>query len=107
MLVDQPSVAIAQPFVVVCGSVFGTMIGTVLAQLFGSGPEVAMLAALTAAILLPLLRVLYPPGIALAMCPALLHLGSWLAVEVVLPFTLVAVISSALLSRLVSGWPRS
>ena len=106
MLVYQPSVAIAQPVVVVCGSVFGTLIGTVLALLLGSGPEVAMLAALTAAIVLPLLRALHPPGIALAMCPALLHLGSWFAVEVVLPFTPVAVISSALLSRLVSGWPR-
>jgi CBS-domain-containing membrane protein len=106
MLVYQPGVAIAQPVVVVCGSVFGTMIGTVLALLLGFGPEVATLAALTSALVLPLLRVLHPPGIALAMCPALLHLGSWFTVEVVLPFTLVAVISSALLSRLLSGWPR-
>jgi membrane protein YqaA with SNARE-associated domain len=39
MLVHQPGVAIAQPVVVVCGSVFGTMIGTVLALLLGFGPK--------------------------------------------------------------------
>jgi len=65
-----------------------------------------MLAALTAVIMLPLLRVFHPPGIALAMCPALLHSGAWFPVDVVLPFTLATVISSALLSCLLSSWPR-
>jgi hypothetical protein len=40
------------------------------------------------------------------MCPALLHSGAWFAIQVVLPFTLSAVISRAVLSRLVSNWPR-
>jgi hypothetical protein len=61
---------------------------------------------LTAMIMLPLLRVFHPPGVALAMCPALLHCGAWFAILVVLPFTLAAVISCAVLSRLVSSWPR-
>jgi hypothetical protein len=58
------------------GSVSGTTIGTLLGLLLGFGPSVAMLAALTAAIMLPLLRVFHPPGIALAMCLALLHSGA-------------------------------
>jgi hypothetical protein len=56
-------------------------------------PGGALLAALTAVIMLPLLRVFHPPGVALAMCPALLHSGTWFAILVVLPFTLAAVIS--------------
>ena len=90
----------------VCGSLLGAAIGTVLSALLGYGPGVALLAALTAMIMLPLLRVFHPPGVALAMCPALLHSGAWFAILVVLPFTLAAVISCAVLSRLVSSWPR-
>src|SRR5258708_7540236 len=56
--------------------------------------------------MLPLLRVFHPPGIAPAICPALLHRGAKFPVDAVLPFTLAAVISSALLSRLLSCWPR-
>jgi HPP family len=82
------------------------LIGTVLSVLVGFGPGVALLAALTAMIMLPLLRVFHPPGVALAMCPALSHCGAWFAILVVLPFTLAAVISCAVLSRLVSSWPR-
>ena len=48
----------------------------------------------------------HPPGVALAMFPALLHPGPWFAVRVVLPFTLAAVISSAVMCRLLSSWPR-
>jgi CBS-domain-containing membrane protein len=106
ILVYQPDVSIAQPVAVVCGSLLGAAIGTVLSVLFGFGPGVALLAALTAMIMLPLLRVLHPPGVALAMCPALLHTGAWFAILVVLPFTLAAVISCAVLSRLLSTWPR-
>jgi CBS-domain-containing membrane protein len=91
---------------VVCGSLFGAAIGTVLSVLLGFGPGVALLAALTAMIMLPLLRVFHPPGVALAMCPALLHCGAWFAILVVLPFALAAVISCAVLSRFVSSWPR-
>jgi len=90
---------------VVCGSVLGAAIGTLLSLIFGFSPGIAVLAALAAVIILPLLRVFHPPGIALAMCPALLHLGPWFAVEVVLPFTLAAVTSWALISRLLRGLP--
>jgi CBS-domain-containing membrane protein len=106
ILVYQPNVSIAEPIAVVCGSLLGATIGAVLSVLVGFGPGVALLAALTAMIMLPLLRVFHPPGVALAMCPALLHCGAWFAILVVLPFTLAAVISCAVLSRFVSSWPR-
>jgi hypothetical protein len=89
----------------VCGSLLGT-IGAALSVLLGFGPGVALLAALAAMIMLPLLRVFHPPGVALAMCPALLHSGAWFAVLVVLPFTLAAVISCAALPRATANSPR-
>ena len=106
ILLYSPSVSIAQPFAVVGGSVLGAAIGTVLSMFFGFGPGVAMMASLTVLIVLPSLRAFHPPGIALAMFPFLLHPGPWFAVRVVLPFTLAAVISSAVMSRLLSSWPR-
>ena len=106
ILLYLPSVSIAQPFAIVCGSVLGAAIGTVGSMFLGVGPGVAIVAALTALIVLPLLRAFHPPAIALAMMPALLHPGPWFAVEVVLPVTLAAVISSAVMSRLLSSWPR-
>ena len=104
VLVYPPNVPIAQPIAVVFGSVFGAAIGIVLSVLLGFGPGIALLAALTAMIILPLLRVSHPPAVALAMCPALLHSGPRFAFVVVLPFTLVAVISRSGLSCLVSNW---
>ena len=106
ILVYQPNVSIAQPIAVVSGSLLGAAIGTVLSVLVGFGPDVALLAELAAMIMLPFLRVFHPPAVALAMCPALLHCGAWFAILVVLPFTLAAVTSCAVLSRLVSSWPR-
>ena len=38
ILVYQPSVSIAQPIAVVCGSLFGAAIGTVFSVLLGFGP---------------------------------------------------------------------
>jgi CBS domain-containing membrane protein len=106
ILVYLPGVSIAQPLPVVCGSGAGAALGTGPTALLGFGPGVAMVAALSAAIVLPLLRVFHPPGIALAMYPALLHPGPWFAGEVVLPFTLAAVTSAALMSRMLPGFPR-
>ena len=106
ILLYLPNVAIAQPFAIVCDSTFGAAIGTMLRVLLGAGPGVAMAAALTALIVLPLVRAYHPPGVALAMYPALLHPGLWFAVQVVLPFTLAAVISAAVMSRLLRSWPR-
>ena len=106
ILAYLPEVAIAQPFAVVCGSVAGAAIGTGLTMVLGFGPGVAMLAALSATIVLPLLRIFHPPGIALAMYPALLHPGPLFAVQMVLPFTLAAVISAAAMSRMLPSFPR-
>jgi hypothetical protein len=106
ILVYLPNTAVAQPITVVCGSVLGAATGTPLSLVLGSGAGAALLSALAAMIMLPLLRVFHPPAAALAMCPALLHLGPWFALEVVLPFILAAVISSAVISRLLAGLPR-
>ena|SRR5579871_2742279 len=105
ILVYLPNTPVARPMTVVGGSVFGAAIGTVFSLVLGSGAGVAMLAALAAMIVLPMLRVFHPPGAALAMCPALLHLP-WFSVEVVLPFTLVAVISWAVINRQLRWLPR-
>ena len=106
ILLYLPKVSIAQPFAVVCGSTVGAAIGTALTLALGFGPSIAMAAALAALIALPLLRAYHPPGVALAMYPALLHPGRWFAIEVVLAFTLAAVISAALMSRKLRSWPR-
>jgi CBS domain-containing membrane protein len=106
ILLYLPDVSIAQPFTIVFGSTLGAAIGTVLSVFLGFGPEIAIVAALTALIALSLLRAYHPPGVALAMYPPLLHPGLWFAVQVVLPFTLVAVISAALMSRLLGSWPQ-
>jgi CBS domain-containing membrane protein len=60
ILVYQPNVSMAKPVAVVCGSLLGAAIGIGLSLLLGFGPGVALLAALTAAIMLPLLRVFHP-----------------------------------------------
>jgi hypothetical protein len=113
ILVYQPNVSIAQPIAMVCGSFLGAAIGTVLCALLGFGPRRGVAGgahcddhAGLAMIMLALLRIFHPPGIALAMCPALLHSGAWFPILVVPPFKPAAVISCAVLSRLVSSWPR-
>jgi hypothetical protein len=53
----------------------------VLSLFLGFGPAIAMVAALTAFVALPLLRAYHPPGVTLAMYPALLHPGVWFAVQ--------------------------
>ena len=73
ILLYLPDVSIAQPFAIVVGSTVGTAIGTLLSVLFGFGAATAALAALAALIVLPLLRAYHPPGVALALYPALLH----------------------------------
>ena len=56
ILVYLPNTPVAQPVAVVCGSVFGAATGTGFSLALGSGAGVAMLAALAAMIMLPLLR---------------------------------------------------
>ena len=65
-----------------------------------------IVAAVAAFGILNLIHAYHPPGVALAMYPLLLHPGDWFPLIVVLPFTVVAVGSAAVLSRLVEGWPR-
>jgi CBS-domain-containing membrane protein len=104
ILVYLPNASVAQPIAVVCGSVFGAAIGTVFSLLLGVGAGVAILAAITTMVLLPLFRIFHPPGVALAMCPALLHLGLLFPIQIVLPFTLAAVISWTVINRLLEAW---
>lgn len=105
ILLYLPEVSIAQPVAVVAGCTAGAAIGTMLQLWLGVGATTAALGAVVALTVLPLLRIYHPPGVALAMYPALLHPGIWFAVRLVLPFTLAAVLSASLLSRWVPGWP--
>jgi CBS-domain-containing membrane protein len=106
ILLYLPQVAIAQPMAIIAGCTLGAGIGTAFSAFVGFGPGVAVVAALAALVALPLLRAYHPPGVALAMYGPLLHPGPWFAVQVVLPFTLCAVISAVAMSRVLRGWPR-
>jgi CBS-domain-containing membrane protein len=106
ILVYLPQVSIAQPLAIVMGCTVGAVIGTVLSLFIGFGPGVAVLGALVALITLHLARVYHPPGVALAMYAPLLHPGLWFPVEIVLPFTVSAVISAMMMSRPLRGWPQ-
>ena len=64
------------------------------------------MAAIVALITLHVARVYHPPGVALTMYGPLLHPDLWFPVEVVMPFTLCAVISATMMSRLLPGWPQ-
>jgi CBS-domain-containing membrane protein len=65
----------------------------------------AIVAAVLAFGVINLIHAYHPPGVALAMFPVLLHTGHWFPLVVVLPFTVIAAGSAALLSRLVGEWP--
>ena len=106
ILLNLSDVPIAHPVALVGGSTLGAALGTGLALALGGGPAVAALCAVLALGLLVALRLYHPPGVALAMYPALLHPGPWFPLAAVLPFTVVAAGSMALLSRVVPGWPR-
>lgn len=96
--------AVAQPYAVVAGSVAGASVGTLL-SLFGQGAAMAMAAAVVAFAAMNLMRAYHPPGVALAMYPLLLHPGRWFPLAVVLPVTIAAAGSAAVLSMVVRGWP--
>ena len=78
--------------------------GTLL-SLFSHGSVVAILAAVAAFGIINVIHAFHPPGVALAMYPLLLRPGHWFPLSVVLPFTVIAAGSAALLSKLVSEWP--
>jgi CBS-domain-containing membrane protein len=104
ILLDLPEAPVAQPYALVTGSVVGASVGTLL-SLFSRGAFMAIVAAVVAFGIVNLIHAYHPPGVALAMYPLLLHPGHWFPLVVVLPFTIVAAGSAALLSRLVEGWP--
>jgi CBS domain-containing membrane protein len=91
-----PDAAIEQPYALIVGSVAGASIGTLM-SLFARGLDVAVVAAVVAFGVMTLLRAFHPPGVALALYPVLLHPGNWFPLLVVLPFTVIAVGSAALL----------
>jgi CBS-domain-containing membrane protein len=104
ILIDLPQAPVAQPYALVAGSVVGASVGT-LVSLFSRGSFMAILAAVLAFGIINLIHAYHPPGVALAMYPLLLHPGHWFPLSVVLPFTVIAAGSAALLSRLVRKWP--
>jgi CBS-domain-containing membrane protein len=100
-----PEHPISQPYAVIVGSVLGSGVGAFMAEL-GRGPMLAAGAAAIAFVAMHLLRAYHPPGVALALYSALLHPGAWFPLLVVLPFSVLAVGSAALFSRMSSRWPR-
>lgn len=104
ILLVLPRAQIAQPYPLIVGSITGATVGTLLC-LVARGSVMAIVAAILAFGILNLIRAYHPPGVALAMYPPLLHAGAWFPVFVVLPFTVTAVSSAAILSRLVKTWP--
>lgn len=104
ILLLLPDAKIAQPYSIIGGSVVGAAIGTGVAY-FDRSLGAAVVALLLAFAVLSLIRAYHPPGVALSIYPILLHPGHWFALDVVLPFTVTAVSSAALLSRLISNWP--
>jgi CBS domain-containing membrane protein len=99
-----PDAPVAQPYALIVGSVVGASIGSLL-SLFATGLGMAVLAAIVACLVISVIHAFHPPAIALAMFPLLFHPGNWFPLVVVLPFTIIAVCSAALLSRLVEKWP--
>ena len=104
ILLMLPQASVAQPYALVAGSVAGASVGTLL-SFFARGSLMAILSAVAAFGIINFIRAYHPPGVALAMYPLLLHPGHWFPLTVVLPFTVIASGSAALLSRLVDPWP--
>jgi CBS-domain-containing membrane protein len=86
------------------GSVVGASIGTLLSFL-ASDLGAAVVAAIIACLVIRAIRAFHPPGVALSLDPVLFHPGNWFPLVVVLPFTVIAACSAALLSKLIEKWP--
>jgi CBS domain-containing membrane protein len=104
ILLFLPDAPIAQPYALILGSVLGASVGTVL-SLFARGSGMAVLAAIVACLVICLVHAFHPPAVALALYPVLFHPGNWFPLILVLPFTVIAVCSATILSRLVDKWP--
>ncbi|MGC8541364.1 MAG: HPP family protein [Phycisphaerae bacterium] len=105
ILILLPSASIAQPIPVIAGSTLGAFLGSVSALVL-HGPWFAVAVAAMTLLILSILRIYHPPGVALSMYPLLLHAGTIFPFGVVFPFTMLAVCSAAVLSRYVKSWPR-
>lgn len=100
-----PDSAIAQPYPVIFGSVVGSVVGTIMAILSHSTWSIVCAAGI-AFVVIHLLRAYHPPAVALSLYPSLLHPSVWFPLSVVLPFTVVAVVSAAIMCRVLPGWPK-
>jgi len=87
-----------------CGLGLRGRVGTGIG-LFGSGIGMAALAMIAAFAVISLIHAYHPPGVALASIPVLLHPGHWFPLLVVLPFTALAVGSTAAMSKWLRAWP--
>ncbi len=104
LVASLPQQPVSQPLPVVLGGTIGAAIGSLIA-LAGHGPILAALAALMVFLILPPLGLYYPPAVALGIFPVLVKTTPWFPLLSVLPFTVIAVWSFAVLSRHVKGWP--
>jgi CBS-domain-containing membrane protein len=104
MLMLLPDAAVAQPYALIVDSVSGAAVGTGV-SFFGGGVGLSVLAMIAAFLFISLIHAYHPPGVALASIPVLLHPSHWFAVSVVLPFSVLAVITAAAMSRRLRGWP--
>jgi CBS-domain-containing membrane protein len=104
ILLLLPDAPVAQPYALIVGSVVGASIGTLL-SFVASGLAAAVLAAIIACLVIRAIHAFHPPGVALSLFPVLIHPGNWFPLAVVLPFTVIAVCSAALLSKWIEKWP--
>jgi CBS domain-containing membrane protein len=104
LIVSLPQQPVAQPLPVVLGGTIGAAVGSLMA-LWGHGPILAAVAALIVFVILPPLGLYFPPAVALGIFPLLVKTTPWFPLLSVLPFTLIAVGSAAMLSRWVDAWP--
>lgn len=105
ILLYLPQQPVAQPLPVIAGSTLSALVGTLVA-LFVHGPFPAAITGIVLLWALPRVGLYHPPAIALSLYPLLLHPGIWFPFAVVLPFTVVAVLSHIWFSRHLSHWPR-
>lgn len=104
ILVLLPNASVAQPYALIGGSVVGAAVGTA-SGFFGHGLGMAVLSMIAASVVISLIHAYHPPAVALAMIPVLLKPGPWFSLSVVLPFTTVAVLSAAAMSKWSTSWP--
>lgn len=104
ILVLLPDASVAQPYALIGGSVVGAAVGTAFG-FFGHGLGMAVLSMIAASVVISLIHAYHPPAVSLAMIPVLLRPGPWFSLSVVLPFTAVAVLSAAAMSKWNASWP--